>query len=184
MDDIEQACEVCNGSGFKPDVLQYTVAGKNIADIMTLTIDEATEFFEGHDFVGHFKMLSQLGLNYLQLGQRLDTFSGGEIQRLKLSRELKGAKEILVLDEPSTGLHPADTEKLLQILDRLVEKGDTVIVIEHNLDIISQAGWIIDIRSGAGKHGGEPGFEGTVECLLKNNESDTSKYLRKHLAGN
>jgi excinuclease UvrABC ATPase subunit len=181
MDDIEQPCEVCNGSGFDPEVLKYTFRNKSIADVMRLTVEEAVDFFGSYDFVKYFHLLSELGLSYLKLGQRLSTFSGGERQRLKLSGELEGKGDVLVLDEPSTGLHPADTERLMHMLNKLVEQGDTLIVIEHNLDIVAQADWIIDIGPGAGKYGGELVFKGTVAELLNNEVSETAKYLRKHL---
>ncbi|HEY8893874.1 MAG TPA: ATP-binding cassette domain-containing protein, partial [Niastella sp.] len=130
----------------------------------------------------HLDLLLELGLDYLTLGQRLNSFSGGERQRLKLTKELEKRNTILVLDEPSTGLHPSDTEKLMKILNKLVDQGNTLIVIEHNLDIISQADWIIDIGPGAGKYGGNLLFEGTVEKLLAYSKiSETSKYLIKHL---
>ena len=182
MDDIELPCEVCNGTGFNPDVLKYKFKHKNIAEVMSLTVEEAETFFEDPDFLAYFSLLSELGLSYLKLGQRLNSFSGGEMQRLKLSRELKGGENILVLDEPSTGLHPSDTERLMRILNKLVNEGNTLLVIEHNLDIISQADWIIDIGPGAGKYGGSLVFEGTVAQLLKDQNSETAKYLRKHLA--
>ncbi|AOM79451.1 ATP-binding cassette domain-containing protein [Pedobacter steynii] len=181
MDDIELPCEVCNGTGFNPDVLKYKIKHKNIAEVLNLTVEEAETFFKGHDFVSYFDLLSELGLSYLKLGQRLNSFSGGEMQRLKLSRELKGEQNILVLDEPSTGLHPSDTERLMRILNRLVDEGNTLLVIEHNLDIISQADWIIDIGPGAGKYGGQLVFEGTVSQLLEDKTSETARYLRKHL---
>lgn len=126
-------------------------------------------------------MLLKLGLGYLTLGQRLDSFSGGERQRLKLTKELKNSNKIIVLDEPSTGLHPSDTEKLLHFINGLVEKNNTLIVIEHNLDVIAQADWIIDIGLGAGKYGGNVVFTGTVSDLLKDNVSLTAEYLREHL---
>jgi excinuclease ABC A subunit len=182
MDDIELPCEVCNGTGFNPDVLKYKFKHKNIAEVMSLTVEEAETFFEDPDFQAYFSLLSELGLSYLKLGQRLNSFSGGEMQRLKLSRELKGGENILVLDEPSTGLHPSDTERLMRILNKLVDEGNTLLVIEHNLDIISQADWIIDIGPGAGKYGGSLVFEGTVAQLLKDKNSETATYLRKHLA--
>lgn len=181
MDDIELPCEVCNGTGFNPDVLKYKIRNKNIAEVLNLTVEEAEIFFKDLDFVSYFDLLSELGLSYLKLGQRLNSFSGGEMQRLKLSRELKGEQNILVLDEPSTGLHPSDTERLMRILNRLVDEGNTLLVIEHNLDIISQADWIIDIGPGAGKYGGQLVFEGTVSQLLEDKTSETARYLRKHL---
>lgn len=183
MEDIEQPCQECGGTGFNPKVLSYRYQGKNMVEVMGLTVEQAQHFFGAESWVNRLHLLTELGLDYLTLGQRLDTFSGGERQRLKLSRELNDRKDILVLDEPSTGLHPADTGKLLQLLHKLVHQRNTLIVIEHNLDIIAQADWIIDIGPGAGKYGGKVMFEGRVEDLLKNKESFTAEYLRKHLYG-
>ena len=181
MDDVEQPCEVCGGSGFNPDVLQYLYNGKNISQVMDMTVNEAKAFFTGAQFRHEFDLLGKLGMDYLTLGQRLDGFSGGERQRLKLVRELRESNNIVVLDEPSTGLHPSDTKKLLLYLNDLVTNGNTLIIIEHNLDIIAQADWIIDIGPGAGKFGGEIMFEGTPEDLLKNDRSLTGQHLKIHL---
>ena len=181
MDDIEQICEVCNGSGFEPNVLQYTYNKKNIVDVMNMTITEACPFFNYKVFTEHFDVLIELGLDYLTLGQRLSSFSGGERQRLKLTKELNNANKVLILDEPTTGLHPSDTQKLLLFCNKLLKRNNTLIIVEHNLDVIAQADWIIDIGPGAGKYGGNIIFEGTVEELLKNEKSFTAKYLKKHL---
>lgn len=181
MDDIEQPCEVCGGSGFNPEVLQYLYHGKTIIQVMDMTVNEAEAFFTGALFHKEFDLLIRLGMDYLTLGQRLNGFSGGERQRLKLVNELREGNNIVVLDEPSTGLHPSDTKKLLLYLNDLVANGNTLIVIEHNLDIIAQADWIIDIGPGAGKFGGKILFEGTVEQLLPNKKSLTAKYLKQHL---
>lgn len=183
MDDIEQPCEVCQGSGYKPEVLKYHYLKKNIAEIMDMTVLEALHFFPKSEFEHELSLLIKLGLDYLTLGQRLDSFSGGERQRLKLTKELNHTEQIIVLDEPSTGLHPIDNEKLLSFFEELIKKGNTLIIIEHNLDIIAQGDWIIDIGPGAGKLGGTVVFEGTVENLLKDHDSETSKYLKKHLKG-
>lgn len=181
MDDIEQPCEVCGGSGFNPDVLQYKYKEKTIAEVMDLTVSEAAHFFTEESVLKNFDLLLQLGLDYLMLGQRLDSFSGGERQRLKLTKELKNTDQIIILDEPSTGLHPSDTQKLLTFFNHLVHQGNTLIVIEHNLDIIAQADWIIDIGPGAGKYGGKIVFEGTPEDLLKDKKSYTAEFLIKHI---
>ncbi|MDR4954552.1 excinuclease ABC subunit UvrA [Chryseobacterium sp. ES2] len=181
MDDIEQPCEVCGGSGFDPDVLQYRYNGKTIVEVMNMTVSEASDFFKKEFILKNFDLLIQLGLDYLTLGQRLDSFSGGERQRLKLTRELKNTNQIIILDEPSTGLHPSDTQKLLTFFNGLVDQNNTLIVIEHNLDIISQADWIIDMGPGAGKFGGEVLFEGTPVELLKNKISYTAEFLRKQV---
>lgn len=181
MDDIEQPCEVCGGSGFKPQVLKYPYNCKNIVEVMDMTVEEAIDFFSDNLDNKPFDMLLKLGLGYLTLGQRLDSFSGGERQRLKLTKELKHSNKIIVLDEPSTGLHPSDTEKLLDFMNSLVENNNTLIVIEHNLDVIAQADWIIDIGPGAGKYGGNVLFTGTVCDLLEDNVSITAEYVRQHL---
>ncbi|NGM64147.1 ATP-binding cassette domain-containing protein [Sphingobacterium sp. SGR-19] len=181
MDDIDQPCEVCGGSGFKPQVLTYQYNNKNIVDIMDMTVEEAIDFFPDKRYQQSFDTLLQLGLGYLTLGQRLSSFSGGERQRLKLTKELKNSNKIIVLDEPSTGLHPSDTEKLLNFMDCLVDNNNTLIVIEHNLDVIAQADWIIDIGPGAGKYGGEVVFSGNVSDLLKDPNSVTADCLRRHI---
>ncbi|QQO08839.1 excinuclease ABC subunit UvrA [Breznakiella homolactica] len=187
MGDIETICEVCGGTGFNPEVLKYEFNRRNIAQVMDLTVSEARDFFR-EDFSGDsvfmekLNLLHRLGLDYLTLGQRLDSFSGGERQRLKLSKRLDSTGRLLVLDEPSTGLHSADTEKLMAVLNGLVDQGNTLIVIEHNLDIISRADWIIDLGPGAGRNGGKIVFEGTAEELLECKSSETGRYLRKHLA--
>ncbi|MFH4238017.1 ATP-binding cassette domain-containing protein, partial [Acinetobacter baumannii] len=128
-----------------PEVLKYLYKDKNIAEILKMTVAEASNFFEDRILQQQFNSLMSLGLDYIAIGQRLNTFSGGERQRLKLTKQINETDNIFVLDEPSTGLHPSDTEKLISLLNNLVEKGNTVIVIEHNLDIISQADWIVDI---------------------------------------
>jgi len=181
MDDIEQPCEVCGGSGFKPQVLKYHYNNKNIVEVMEMTVEESFDFFPDKLYRQPFDILIKLGLGYLTLGQRLDSFSGGERQRLKLTKELKNSNQIIVLDEPSTGLHPIDTEKLLNFIDNLIENNNTLIVIEHNLDIIAQADWIIDIGIGAGKYGGNVVFTGTVSDLLKDNVSVTAACLRGYM---
>ncbi|ROI04978.1 excinuclease ABC subunit UvrA [Chryseobacterium sp. G0240] len=181
MDDIEQPCEVCGGSGFNSDVLQYLYNGKTIVEVMEMTVSEAVHFFKDESVLRNFDLLIRLGLDYLTLGQRLDSFSGGERQRLKLTRELKNTNQIIVLDEPSTGLHPSDTKKLLIFFNHLVAQNNTLIVIEHNLDIIAQADWIIDMGPGAGKYGGKVVFEGTPKDLLHSKTSYTAEFLKKHI---
>ncbi|MBJ9705511.1 ATP-binding cassette domain-containing protein [Acinetobacter calcoaceticus] len=181
LDDVEMTCDLCHGSGYDPEVLKYLYKGKNIAEILKMTVTEASHFFEDHNLQQQFNSLVSLGLDYIAIGQRLNTFSGGERQRLKLSKELNETDNIFVLDEPSTGLHPSDTEKLISLLNNLVEKGNTIIVIEHNLDIISQADWIIDIGPLAGEKGGELVFSGTVSGLLSAEKSLTGNYLKKYL---
>lgn len=139
MDDIEQVCELCDGSGYDPKVLEFYYRKKNIAEIMEIPVSEAISFFSGENFRSSFEILIELGLEYLTLGQRMDSFSGGERQRLKLTRELSSTGKIIVLDEPSNGLHLQDIKKLLKFLDKLVNNGNTLIVIEHQLDIVAKA---------------------------------------------
>lgn len=182
MEDVKEECDLCRGSGFKPGVLKYRYNGKDITEVMRLTVDEAVGFFKDEIFSSLFSRLSSIGINYLTLGQRLNTLSGGERQRLKLAKELGGKENIIVLDEPSTGLHPSDTKKLIGIIEGLVARKNTVIVIEHNLDIIACADWIIDIGPGAGSDGGQVVFEGPVSALLKSKNSETGKYLRQHFS--
>lgn len=181
LDDVEMTCDLCHGSAYAPEVLKYHYKDKNIAEILKMTVAEASHFFEDRNLQQQFNSLVSLGLDYIAIGQRLNTFSGGERQRLKLSKELNETDNIFVLDEPSTGLHPSDTEKLISLLNSLVEKGNTIIVIEHNLDIISQADWIIDIGPLAGDKGGELVFSGTVTSLLSAEKSFTGYYLKKYL---
>ncbi|WPP71603.1 excinuclease ABC subunit UvrA [Acinetobacter pittii] len=181
LDDVEMTCDVCHGSGYAPEVLKYLYKGKNIAEILKMTVAEASQFFEDQTLQQQFNALVSLGLDYIAIGQRLNTFSGGERQRLKLTKQINETDNIFVLDEPSTGLHPSDTEKLISLLNNLVDKGNTVIVIEHNLDIMSQADWIIDIGPLAGDKGGELVFSGTVKGLLSAEKSLTGHYLKKYL---
>jgi len=154
LDAVEVRCEHCNGSGFKPEVLKYRLYGKSITDIMTMTISEANTFFNEHEITGPLNRLCEVGLDYLTLGQSLNTFSGGERQRLKLATELSNKGNVSVFDEPTTGLHGSDISKLIKLFNKLVNNKNTVIIIEHNMDVISQADWIIDMGPGAGKDGG------------------------------
>jgi excinuclease UvrABC ATPase subunit len=177
LDAVNVTCEHCNGSGFKPEVLKYRFKGKTITDIMRMTVSEASLFFREEDIVRPLCRLCEVGLDYLTLGQSLDTFSGGERQRLKLATELKKTGNIYVFDEPTTGLHGSDISKLIKLFDRLVNNKNTVIIVEHNMDIISQADWIVDLGPGAGKDGGKVIFEGTPKEILSDKMSLTGKFL-------
>jgi excinuclease UvrABC ATPase subunit len=181
LDDVEMTCDLCHGSGYKPEVLKYYYKDKNIAELMKMTVSEASHFFEDYNLQQQFNSLVSLGLDYIAIGQRLNTFSGGERQRLKLTKQLNETDNVFVLDEPSTGLHPSDTERLIELLNNLVEKGNTVIVVEHNLDIMTQADWVIDIGPLAGDNGGELVFSGTISDLLSFEKSLTGLYLKKYL---
>ncbi len=177
MDSVETVCEVCGGKRFKLEVLQYKYNGKSIVEVLDMTIAEAVEFFPQKDILNKLKYIVDVGLHYMTLGQPLDTLSGGECQRLKLAKELSQKGNIYILDEPTTGLHMSDITGILNIIDRLVEKGNTVIVIEHNLDVIRRADWIIDVGPEGGSKGGRILFEGTPADLKDCKESITAKYL-------
>ncbi|WP_027378078.1 excinuclease ABC subunit UvrA [Kaistella palustris] len=188
MADIELECETCHGTRFKNEILEVKYDEKNISDVLHMTVDEAIEFFKENKqekIVTKLKPLQEVGLGYLQLGQSSSTLSGGEAQRVKLASFLvKGVttdKTLFIFDEPSTGLHFHDINKLLQSLQALIELGHSVVVIEHQPDIIKTADYIIDIGPGAGKHGGEVVFAGTPEDLIKNQQSHTAKYLTEKL---
>lgn len=188
MADIELECETCHGTRFKDEILEIKFDEKNISDILHLTVDEALEFFAENNqtkIVTKLKPLQEVGLGYLQLGQSSSTLSGGEAQRVKLASFLvKGVttdKSLFIFDEPSTGLHFHDINKLLKSLQALIELGHSVVVIEHQPDIIKTADYVIDIGPEAGKYGGEVVFAGTPEDLAKDKKSHTGKYLKEKL---
>ncbi len=177
MEGITSTCEVCEGKRFKPEVLEYQVRGKNISDVLNLTVEDALEYFTEKKIRVVIQAMSDVGLGYLKLGQPLSTVSGGEGQRLKLATELHKKGSVYVMDEPTTGLHLSDIGQLMAIIDRLVDAGNTVILIEHHLDVIRQADWIIDLGPEGGGAGGEVLFEGIPRDLLKAERSITARYL-------
>ena len=182
LDAVEVRCEHCNGTGFKPEVLQYRLKGKSITDIMSMTISEANAFFNEPEIAQPLNRLCGVGLDYLTLGQSLNTFSGGERQRLKLATELGNKGNVYVFDEPTSGLHGSDISKLMKLFDRLVDDKNTVIIIEHNMDIISQADWIIDMGPGAGKDGGEVIFEGLPSDIITSKISLTGRHFKRYIS--
>ena len=169
---------MCGGKRFKDEVLAYTLNGKSIADVMNMTVHQALELLKIKGVLPKLQAMSDVGLDYLTLGQPLSTLSGGECQRMKLASELHKQGSIYVMDEPTTGLHLSDIGRLLTIMNRLVDGGNTVIVIEHHLDVIRNADWIIDMGPEGGNKGGMVIFEGTPHELLSAQHSLTSKYLR------
>ncbi len=178
LGDISRVCDECNGSRYHPDVLRYTVRGRSITDVLNMTIAETLDHFaEDTRIVRPCRMLVDVGLGYLQTGQSLDTLSGGERQRIKLASKLATSGAIYALDEPTSGLHFADVERLLLILNRLVDEGNTVVVVEHNLDVIKNADWVIDLGPGGGRFGGEVVAEGPPELIAASTKSVTGKYL-------
>jgi len=177
MENATVTCSLCHGGRFDPQVLTYQFKGKNIEEIMAMTVEEATAFFAGTKVVAKLKNVLTVGLAYLALGQPLSTLSGGEGQRLKIAKELNKRGNIYILDEPTTGLHPSDIVTIVQIINDLVDKGNTVIVIEHNLDVMRSADWLIDIGPDGGTNGGEVLYAGSVAGVRTIPRSVTGQYL-------
>ena len=176
---VKLPCETCEGRRFKDEVLAYKLDGLDVSQVLALTVAEALEAFRQPEIRRRLQAMSDVGLDYLTLGQPLSTLSGGECQRIKLASELHRKGNIYVLDEPTTGLHMSDTSHLLAMLDRLVDAGNSVIVIEHNLDVIRNADWVIDLGPEGGSRGGQVVFTGTPADLLDDDRSLTAEYLRR-----
>jgi excinuclease UvrABC ATPase subunit len=181
MAEVVSVCEVCEGRRFTDDVLEYRLRGKNIVEVLAMPVEEARDFFTEKPVRTMLERLADVGLGYVSLGQELDTLSGGERQRLKLAIEMSTDTEVYVLDEPTTGLHMQDVEALTALLDRLVEWGRTVIVIEHNLDVIARADWVIDLGPGGGHDGGRVIFEGPPSELVRSEASLTGRHLARRI---
>ena len=187
LPDIYVPCEVCKGKRYNRETLEVTYKGKNIYDVLEMNIEEAMGFFENHQSIlRKLETLYDVGLGYMKLGQASTTLSGGEAQRVKLATELSRkatGKTIYVLDEPTTGLHMADVEKLISVLQQLTDAGNTVIVIEHNLDVIKVADWLIDLGPEGGDEGGTVVCAGTPETVAACETSYTGHFLKGLLAG-
>jgi excinuclease UvrABC ATPase subunit len=181
LDPVAVRCETCEGRCFTDAVLALALRGKNINEVLNLSVVDALSYFTEKPILATLKALKDVGLGYIALGQRLNTLSSGERQRLKLAGELEKPSQIVVLDEPTTGLHMADVASLLALLDAMVDGGTTLIVIEHNLDVVARADWIIDMGPGAGAEGGKVVFEGAPRELLKASKSLTGKHLAARL---
>lgn len=177
MDGVKTLCEDCQGQRFKPSVLAHRLDGLSISEVLGLTVNQALTQLKGKELVKKLKAMQDVGLGYLSLGQPLSTLSGGECQRIKLATELHKKGSIYVMDEPTTGLHMANVGDLLAIMDRLVDAGNTLVVVEHNLDVVRQADWVIDMGPDGGTRGGQVVFEGTPHELLKAKGSITGRYL-------
>ena len=178
LGEVKSPCEICEGKRFKDKVLAYKLNGKSITDVLEMTVHQALEYFDIKPVVSKLQAMSDVGLDYLTLGQPLSTLSGGECQRIKLASELHKKGSIYIMDEPTTGLHMSDISHLLAVINRLVDTGNTVIVIEHNMGIIKNADWIIDMGPEGGSKGGKVIFEGTPKQLLRVKRSLTGEYLR------
>jgi len=181
MDPVKSRCESCKGKRFKQAVLDYSWRGKSISDVLEMTVLEALSFFARTSLIKQLKSLEDVGLGYLTLGQTLSTYSGGECQRIKLTAVLQKSGSIFILDEPTVSLHMADLEKILLMLNQLVDEGNTVIVIEHNLEIVKNADWVIDLGPEGGTKGGKIIFEGTPREMLNAKNSHTADHLRAQL---
>ena len=193
MADVSMVCEACGGKRFKPDILEVRYNGVNIDDILNMSVEEAMTFFGSQEdpvakrIAERLQPLVDVGLSYIKLGQSSSTLSGGESQRIILAyflsmndtgSKVKNQKILFIFDEPTTGLHFYDVEKLLKSFDALLAKGHSIVVVEHNLDVIKAADWVIDLGPEAGDDGGNLVFAGTPEQLIKCEESYTAKYLR------
>ena len=182
LPDIYVTCETCKGKRYNRETLEVKYKGKDISEVLDMTVEEALEFFEKIPKIKtKIQTLSDVGLGYIKLGQPSTTLSGGEAQRVKLATELSKratGKTLYILDEPTTGLHIADVHKLVDILQRLVDTGNTIIVIEHNLDLIKTADYIVDLGPEGGDNGGEVVACGTPEQICKNERSYTGKFLK------
>jgi excinuclease ABC subunit A len=185
--DVSLLCEACGGRRYRPPVLEVRYRGRTIDRVLDLTVHEALLFFAGQAQVTRrLKVLEQIGLGYLRLGQSATTLSGGEAQRVKLAAHLlkrPGPRVLYVLDEPTTGLHPGDVNELLSCLQRLLDGGASLLVIEHNLDVVKQADWVVDLGPDGGASGGHVVFQGTPEALAAQRKGVTAPYLRAALEG-
>ena len=187
LPDVYVPCEVCKGARYNRDTLDITFKGKNIAEVLDMSCEEAAEYFSNQPVISrHMRTLVDVGLGYVKLGQPAPTLSGGEAQRIKLASELSRrstGRTLYILDEPTTGLHFEDVRKLLGVLTRLVEQGNSVIVIEHNLDVIKTADWLIDLGPDGGDGGGLVVATGTPEDIVKCPDSYTGQFLEPLLKG-
>ena len=185
LPDVYVHCDKCNGRRYNRETLEVRYKGKSISDVLDMTIHQGVEFFENIPSIAHkLKTLQEVGLGYITLGQSSTTLSGGESQRVKLATELSKrdtGKTLYILDEPTTGLHFEDIRVLLEVLNKLVDRGNTVIVIEHNMDVIKVADHIIDIGPEGGRDGGQLLCNGTPETLMASENSYTAKYLKEEL---
>jgi excinuclease ABC subunit A len=187
LSDVYVPCEECDGDRYNDETLQVTYKDATISDVLGMEVDEAYEFFEGHTGIRRrLKLLQDVGLGYMRLGQPSTTLSGGEAQRIKLAEELgkrDSGDALYLLDEPTTGLHSEDERKLIDVLHRLVDEGNTVVVIEHELDLVKNADHIVDLGPEGGEHGGELVATGTPEAVAAVDASHTGRYLRDLLPG-
>ena len=180
MDPVTTTCEACDGTRYSEESLKHYYKGKSIVDVLNMSVEDACEFFnDNKKIMDKLNALMEVGLSYISLGQPLSTFSGGERQRVKLAQNIKKKGTIYILDEPTTGLHASDIEKVVEILENIVDRGNTVIVIEHNIDVMKLADYLIDIGPDGGTKGGQVVFTGTPKEMIENSCTITAQYLRK-----
>jgi len=177
MESIETVCDVCHGTRYNEEALRHTWKGKNIAEVMDLSVEEAIEFFEGQPFQPQLRALEQVGLGYLHLNQAMTTLSGGELQRIKLADQLHRKGEVFIIDEPTDGLHLDDVRRLLQLFHKMTDAGNTLILIEHSIDVMKEADYIIELGPGGGEAGGQLLFAGTPREMLRSSKSVTRPFL-------
>jgi excinuclease ABC subunit A len=186
LEDVIVTCEVCGGKRFRSEVLKIQYRDKNISDVLNMTVDEAIIFFQDHPrIISRLQILKDVGLGYLMLGQSTNTLSGGESQRLKLAQHIGQSgrgNNLFIFDEPTTGLHMADVELLLSTFQKLLSRGHSVVVIEHNLDLIQCADYIIDLGPEGGEDGGRIIAEGNLETIIASKQSYTGQFLRQRLS--
>ena len=188
MPDVEVPCPTCKGARYNDETLEITFSGKTIYEVLEMSIEEGVRFFSGEKLIAHkLSVLHQLGMGYLKIGHPATILSGGEAQRVKLANELskmkRGKHNLYILDEPTTGLHLADIQKLLDALNGLVDSGHTVVVIEHHMDVIRTADHIIDLGPEGGHRGGKVIAVGSPEAVAKSKQSFTGKFLKRQLNG-
>jgi excinuclease ABC subunit A len=183
LEDVIITCEACEGKRFRPEILKIQYLDKNISEVLDMTVDEAIAFFKDHPrIISKLQILKEAGLGYLMLGQSTNTLSGGESQRLKLAQHIgqsREGKNLFIFDEPTTGLHMADVELLLNTFRKLLAQGHSIIVIEHNLDLIQWADYIIDLGPEGGEMGGKIVVEGDLEAVMASKQSYTGQFLKK-----
>ena len=186
LPDVQVPCETCQGKRYNRETLEVRFSGKSISDVLDMSIDEAVDFFENIPSIYRkIKTLQDVGLGYITLGQSSTTLSGGEAQRVKLATELTKkdtGNTFYILDEPTTGLHFEDVNVLLGVINRLVDRGNTVLIIEHNLDVVKTADWVIDMGPEGGNNGGQLMFSGVPEDLIKQKKNETARFLKLEMA--
>lgn len=177
MDNIETQCEACKGLRFSPEALQFQYNGLNIAEVMDLSVAAAAEFFAGTLIASKLQPLIDVGLSYLHLNQSLSTLSGGELQRMKMASLMRQQGVLFIIDEPTDGLHAKDVQHIIQLFHRMVDQGNTLYIIEHNMDVIRSADYVIELGPAAGQQGGEIIFLGTPDKLKDSKRSVTAEYI-------